>query len=138
VVHRGCCSRATCWSPPFVLAVFALGVGNSKALLVVRVETIVRIVFLNLVDILFIVVLIVIIIFISRIVIILVVQVIFVFFLKCLLIDLLAKLTDDVLLLKSVGDGQPRTPASRFLDPFLGLVIAGGEFVESSSFSARV
>jgi hypothetical protein len=136
VVHGSCCSRAAGWSPPFVLAVFAIGVGNRKALFVVRVETVVRIFLLSLVFIIFVVVLIVILI--SRIVIILVVQVIFVLFCKCLLVDLLAKLTNNVLLLKSVGHGQSRTPAGRLLNPFLGLVITGGKFVESSSFTAGV
>jgi hypothetical protein len=102
VVHGSSCSRTAGRSPPFVLAVFAIRVGNCKAFLVIRVETVVRIVFLGLVDIIFILVLVIIVI--SRIVIILVVQVIFILFLKCLLIDLLAKLTDNVLLLKSVGD----------------------------------
>jgi hypothetical protein len=102
VVHGSSCSRTAGRSPPFVLAVFAIRVGNCKAFLVIRVETVVRIVFLSLIDIIFILVLVVIVI--SRIVIILVVQVIFILFLKGLLIDLLAKLTDNVLLLKSVGD----------------------------------
>lgn len=102
MVHGSCCSRTAGWGPPLILAVFAIRVGNSKALLVIRVETIVRIVFLSLIFIFLIIVLIVILI--SRIIIILV-QVIFVLFCKCLLIDLLAKLTDNVLLLKSVGYG---------------------------------
>ena len=133
VVHGSCCSRTAGWGPPLILAVFAIRIGNSKALFVIRVETIVRIVFLRLVFLL----IVLIVILVSRIII-LVVQVIFVLFCKCLLVDLFAKLTDDVLLLKSVGHGEPRTPASRLLDPFLGLIVAGGKFVESSTFSAGV
>ena len=49
VVHGSCCSRTAGWGPPLILAVFAIRVGNSKALLVIRVETIVRIVFLSLI-----------------------------------------------------------------------------------------
>jgi hypothetical protein len=101
VVHRSCCSRTARGSPPFVLAVFAVGVGDRKAFLVVRVETIIRVVFLSLVNVLIVLVLVI---FIGRIVVLIIVQIIFVLFLECLLVDLFAKLTDDVLLLKSVGD----------------------------------
>jgi len=97
MVHGSRGGRTACWSPPFVLAVLTVGIGNSKSLLIVGMETIVRVLFLNFINIVILVVII------DRII--LIVQVIFVLFLKCLLIDLLAKLTNDVLLLKSVGDG---------------------------------
>jgi hypothetical protein len=67
-----------------------------------------------------------------------VVQIILVLFLKSFFIDLFAELTDDVFLLKSVTDCQSRTPTCGFLNPLLGLIITGGEFMEAGAFSTRV
>lgn len=51
MIHRSCCSRAASRGPPLILAVFSIRIGYSEAFFIIRVESVIGIIVLQLVDI---------------------------------------------------------------------------------------